>query len=171
MRPGEVANPWRGLGQTVDTEPDGLDTLSAVLVALREGAPVPLRAAEHLAQALRPCLNGDNDIAGRLGLRAPRRGGSHEAPVARNEYFRRDELLRSIVCGMGGGPATHAAQALQVLWVYYLENPPLPHAVSVAGRSLSSLSELTTNHRRPLSCRQVLRIINGEPAYNKRRKK
>ena len=70
-------SPWAALLPPAAHTPDGLETLTDVLVALSDGAPVPQRAAEHLAQALRPCLTGDNDIAGRLGLRAPgRRSGA-----------------------------------------------------------------------------------------------
>lgn len=142
--------------------PDGLDTVTEALLALSDGVPVPQRAAQHLAQALQPCLHGDNDIAGRLGLRAPGRGHAHKAPAALKKKLRRDELIRSMVCRQGL-PAASGALALQIVWLYHWWQQP-ESANTAAG-------ELARDHGKPLSHRQILRIAKGEPTYTRRRKK
>ena len=163
-------NPWTALLPPCAYTPDGLETITDVLVALSDGAPVPQRAAEHLAQALRPCLTGDNDIAGRLGLRAPRRGGAHEAPAALAIKLRRDALIRALVTDMGPPMAT-SALALQILWSYFYAFPQDPADHAGRSRSFPLLCELAGSHGEPLSHRQILRIANGEPAYARRCKK
>ena len=163
-------NPWAALLPPVAHTPDGLETITDVLVALSDGAPVPQRAAEHLAQALRPCLTGDNDIAGRLGLRAPRRDGAHEAPVALAKNLQRDSLVRSVVANMGPPKAT-SALALQMLWSYFYTHPQDPADHAGRSRNFPLLCELAGSHGEPLSHRQILRIANGETAYTRRCKK
>ena len=171
-------NFWAGLIQVDEASPpDGLDTVNAALLSLLDGVPVPQRAAEHLAQALRPCLGGDNDIAGRLGLRAPRRGGRHEAPAALAIKLRRDELIRAMIADMGLPMAT-SATALEMLWAYYWCQVPDPGKSAPAGKNIFGkpskaplLHELVRDHGAPLGYRQILRIANGEPAYTQRRKK
>ena len=163
-------NPWVALLPPCAYTPDGLETITDVLVALSDGAPVPQRAAEHLAQALRPCLSGDNDISGRLGLRAPRRGGAHEAPAALAKKLRRDALVRALVTDMGPPMAT-SALALQILWSYFYAFPQDPADHAGRSRSFPLLCELAGSHGEPLSHRQILRIANGEPAYARRCKK
>ncbi len=161
-----AASPWAGLLHC-DTTPDGLQTITEVLVALADGVPVPQRSAEHLAQALRPCLTGDNGIAGRLGLRAPRRGGAHEAPATLAKKLRRDALVSKVIDGMGA-PTKTAAMALGVLWCFYRAEPQNPADRAAGGRSKNfpALCELADYP--PLSYRQILRIVSGEPAYAKR---
>ena len=163
-------SPWAALLPPVAHTPDGLETLTDVLVALSDGAPVPQRAAEHLAQALRPCLTGDNDSAGRLGLRAPRRGGAHEAPAALAIKLRRDALIRALVTDMGPPMAT-SALALQILWSYFYAFPQDPADHAGRSRNFPLLCELAGSHGEPLSHRQILRIANGETAYTRRCKK
>lgn len=163
-------NPWAALLPACTDTPDGLETITEVLVALSDGVPVPHRSAEHLAQALRPCLDGDNDIAGRLGLRAPRRGGAHEAPATLAKKLRRDALVRALVYDMGPPMAT-SALALQILWCYHWTAPQDPAAHAGRSKNFPLLCELAQSHSEPLSHRQILRIANGEPAYTRRRKK
>ena len=163
-------NPWAALLPPVAHTPDGLETITDALVALSDGAPVPQRAAEHLAQALRPCLTGDNDIAGRLGLRAPRRGGAHEAPAALAKKLRRDALVRALVTDMGPPTAT-GALVLQMLWSYFYTYPQDPADHAGRSRNFPLLCELAGSHGEPLSHRQILRIANGETAYTRRCKK
>ena len=157
-------NPWAALLPSDAHTPDGMETLADVLVALSDGAPVPQRSAAFLAQALRPCLDGDNDIAGRLGLRAPGRGRAHQAPAALKKKLRRDELVRAVVADMGP-PMGASAMALQVLWTYcwaedLAAQPGHP-------QNFQRICELARNHGKPLSDRQILRIANGEAAYNR----
>ena len=105
-------SPWAALLPPCAYTPDGLETITDVLVALSDGAPVPQRAAEHLAQALRPCLTGDNDIAGRLGLRAPRRGGAHEAPAALAREQREGQAIKNAVARKEFAPVGLLADVL-----------------------------------------------------------
>ena len=164
-----AVNPWRGLVPIEVVQPDGLDTLTAVLVALQEGAPVPQRAAEHLAHALRPCLDGDNDIAARLGLRAPRVGGAHETPVALTKKIGRDELVRAVMSDMSknGGVIGHSAHALAILWLHYYLSDADEKACRALSKNGALIFELAKKYGKPLSYRQILRIYKGEPAYNK----
>lgn len=165
-----IAHPWSGLVAQIAARPDGLDTVSTVLLALVDGTPVPARAAGHLAEALRPCLDGDNDIAGRLGLRAPKRGRAHEAPANLTKKLRRDELIRRLVSDMGP-PRAASALAVEILWLYYLTLPPsVPQrAGSFQAKSFPLLAELVRDHGKPLSRRQIERIARGDPAYARRK--
>lgn len=166
-----IANPWSSLMALSAGRPDGLDTVSTVLLALMDGTPVPARAAGHLAQALRPCLDGDNDIAARLGLRAPKRGRPHEAPANLAKKLRRDELIRQLVSDMGP-PRAASALAVEILWLYYRTIPPreLQGTGSFQPKSLPLIAELVRDHGKPLSRRQIERIARGDPAYAQRKK-
>ncbi len=158
-------NFWAGLLPPASPRAvDGLEAIGEVLVALSDGAPVPQRSAAFLAQALRPCLDGDNDIAGRLGLRAPGRGRAHQAPATLRKKLRRDELVRAVIDGMGP-PMGASAMALQVLWTYcWAEDQK---ARPGHPQSFARICELARNHGKPLSHRQILRIANGEAAYSR----
>ena len=166
-----ITHPWSGLVAQSAGRPDGLDTVSTVLLALMDGTPVPARAAEHLAQALRPCLDGDNDIAGRLGLRAPTRGRANEAPANLSKKLRRDELIRKLVSDMGP-PRAASALAVEILWLYYLTLTPeeLHDIATFQPQNFPLLVELARIHGKPLSRRQIERIACGEPAYARREK-
>jgi hypothetical protein len=159
---------WAGLmPREPDEQPDGLDTITTVLAALKDGLPIPQSAAAHLARALRPALSGDNDIAGRLGLRASRPGGAYEAPANRVRMLKRDELITRVVSSMDG-PAAVSALALMILWNYRRLFPEAAanHGGTPSGPLLAELAQHPT-----LSHRQILRIVSGSPAYRKSPKK
>ncbi len=142
---------------------DGLEVVSEVLIALADGVPVPQRSAEFLAQALRPCLHGDNDIAGRLGLRAPGRGRRHEAAAALKKKKHRDALIRSIVAEDADLPLQGAILVLQILWLhYFLSEPDENRSTPPRARRII---ELARAHGRPLSYKQIRRIVTGQTAY------
>lgn len=160
-----IASIWAGLiPRELDDQLDGLDTITTVLAALKDGLPIPLSAAAHLAQALRPALSGDNDIAGRLGLRAVRRGGAYDAPANRVRMLSRDALIAAVMSNMGG-PAAVSALALMILWNYQRLCPEAAanHAGTPSGPLLAKLAQ-----HPPLGHRQILRIVGGSPAYLKR---
>lgn len=141
---------------------DGLETIAEALVALTEGTPVPQRSAEFLAQALRPCLDGDNDIAGRLALRAPGRGRAHQAPATLKKKRHRDELVRAVLGNMAA-PMSTGALALQVLWSYcYATGQAAPTGQT---QNFKRICELARDHGAPLSHRQIQRIASGQTAY------
>lgn len=143
---------------------DGLEAIAEALVSLSDGSPVPQRSAAFLAQALRPCLDGDNDIAGRLGLRAPGRGRAHQAPATLRKKLRRDELVRAVIADMGR-PIGCSALALQVLWAYCWSQEQVDDSGQT--QNFRRICELARDHGSPLSHRQILRIANGEAAYNR----
>ena len=145
-------------------KPDGLAVVRDVLSAMEAGLPVPERTARYLAQALQPCLDGDNDIAGRLHLRAPRRGGRHEAPVARAKKLARDQLVV-------------AAVNAEKVWsfnrrcfmVYLLLRCDAVGAPRTCPFPLLDTVDALRQHLGPdiyLSHRQIIRIAKGETAYS-----
>lgn len=154
------------LPAAVNPTPDGLEVISEVLVALADGTPVPQRSADALAQALRPCLDGNNDVAGRLGLRAPGRGRSHQAPATLKKKRRRDELVRAVLGNMAA-PMSTGALALQVLWSYcYATGQAAPTGQT---QNFKRICELARDHGAPLSHRQIQRIASGQTAYTGQR--
>ncbi len=157
-------NFWAGLMPTSkNPTTDGLEVVSEVLIALADGVPVPQRSAEFLAQALRPCLHGDNDIAGRLGLRAPGRGRRHEAAAALKKKMHRDALIRSIVAEDADLPLQGAVMVLQILWLhYFLSEPDENRSTPPRARRII---ELARAHGGPLSYKQIRRIVTGQTAY------
>ena len=157
-------NFWAGLMPTSKTPTtDGLEVVSEVLIALADGVPVPQRSAEFLAQALRPCLHGENDIAGRLGLRAPGRGRRHEAAAALKKTMHRDALIRSIVAEDADLPLQGAILVLEILWLHhFLSEPDENRSTPPRARRII---ELARAHGRPLSHRQIRRIVKGQTAY------
>ena len=145
---------------------DGLETISEVLVALADGSPVPQRSAEFLAKALRPCLAGDNNIADRLGLRAPGRGRAHQAPATLKRKLHRDHLVRAVITDMGGTQVGTNALALGVLWLHCWAQNIATDAVQ--SKNLNNICELASDYGPPLSHRQIMRVARGDTAYTRR---
>ena len=73
-----------------------LQALRIALEAIEKEEPIPEPAAGIMAHALRAYLDGQTtDLTGALGLR-PRRGGSHETPLAQEKQRENYALIRKI---------------------------------------------------------------------------
>ncbi len=136
-----------------------LDALRITADSLERGEAVPPAAATIVAKALRAYLGGATDITRNLGLR-PRRGGRHDAPLAREQRARRDERIRQVF-DLQDGPKTERAAKVAEL----LRTPPEESRVTEAD-VMAHLLNLHRDHagELPQSARQVLRIVDDKPA-------
>ena len=139
--------------------PTPLEALRITADSLERGEPVPPAAATIIAKALRAYLGGATDITGNLGLR-PRRGGRHDAPLAREQRAQRDEGIRHVFALQDGPKTERAAKVAELL-----RTPPVDGRVTEAD-VMAHLLNLHRDHAGslPQSARQVLRIVGDKPA-------
>lgn len=148
----------------VTEQPDGLQTLREVLIAIEAGLPLRGSAAAHLQAAFHAYLHeGKHDLTANLGLR-PGRGRSHEAPLRLERLTRRDAYIKQALERLGGNKPEAREMLAELLSTDHLVLPtcfafaePVMLARQEAGGSVS------------ISARQIARIVSDQPAYRRKR--